>query len=134
MSYALNDRPGVSDATRARIRAIAVEMGFQPSAAARALSVSRAGAVGLAIARPAGLLGVEMFSLQLVSGIEAVLGASSVSLLTRVADDPEAEAETYRAWSARHSVDGVFPYRPLGGRPSDPVGALTGAPGRPHRG
>ncbi|WP_407317085.1 LacI family DNA-binding transcriptional regulator [Isoptericola halotolerans] len=38
VSYALDDRPGVSATTRERILAIAAEMGWQPSQAARALS------------------------------------------------------------------------------------------------
>ena len=41
VSFALNDRPGVADATRARILAVAAELGFTPSHRARALSSSR---------------------------------------------------------------------------------------------
>ena len=37
VSFALNNRPGVSDATRARIRDIAREMHWRPHSAARAL-------------------------------------------------------------------------------------------------
>ncbi len=38
VSYALNDRPGVSPATRASIKAIAQEIGWRPNSAARALT------------------------------------------------------------------------------------------------
>ncbi len=41
VSYALNGQPGVSEATRQRIVAIAQEIGFSPNSAARALSGAR---------------------------------------------------------------------------------------------
>ena len=40
VSYALNGRPGVSEATRQRVLKLAAEMGWRPSSAARALSTS----------------------------------------------------------------------------------------------
>ena len=50
VSYALNGQPGVSDATRERIRAITAELGYRyPNRAARSLSASRADACGLVI-------------------------------------------------------------------------------------
>ncbi|HVT70322.1 MAG TPA: LacI family DNA-binding transcriptional regulator, partial [Trebonia sp.] len=81
VSFALNGQPGVSAATRERILAIAAEVGFQPSSAARALTAGKAGAFGLVIDRPNGTLGIEQFFLQLVSGIQADLAAHQVMLL-----------------------------------------------------
>ena len=108
VSYALNGLPGVSELTRARILGVAGDLGWQPSSVARALAASRAGAVGLVIARPASTLGVEMFYMQLISGIEAELAGRSVALLLQVVADLDAEIETYHRWSAQHRVDGVF--------------------------
>ena len=59
VSYALNGQPGVSEATRQRIVAIAQEIGFNPNSAARALSGARSRAVGLTLSRPARILGIE---------------------------------------------------------------------------
>jgi DNA-binding LacI/PurR family transcriptional regulator len=84
VSYALSGQPGVSAATRARIVAIAHEVGWQPNVAARSLSVSRAHAVGLVIARPARILGVEPFFMQFIAGLEAELSARSTALLLQV--------------------------------------------------
>ena len=53
VSYALNGQPGVSDATRRRILAIADEIGWNPNSAARALSGAAANTIGLALRRPA---------------------------------------------------------------------------------
>jgi len=108
VSFALNGQPGVSAATRARILAIAAEIGFEPSSAARALSDGRAGAFGLVIDRPARTLGSEAFFMQLISGIQAELARNHVTLLFTVAEDQAEEIRMYRTWWAQRKVDGVF--------------------------
>ncbi|WKD32203.1 LacI family DNA-binding transcriptional regulator [Streptomyces xanthophaeus] len=121
VSFALNDRPGVSQDTRSRIRRVAEELGWQPNSAARALSGERSGAVGLVLARPAHTLGVESFFLQLVSGIQEVLSAARTALLFQVVEDIDAECALYRRWWAERRVDGVLVVDP---RTSDPRPAL----------
>ncbi|MDX3536061.1 LacI family DNA-binding transcriptional regulator [Streptomyces sp. MB09-01] len=128
VSFALNDRPGVSQDTRARIRRVAEELGWQPNSAARALSGERSGAVGLVLARPAHTLGVESFFLQLVSGIQEVLSAARTALLFQVVEDIDAECALYRRWWAERRVDGVLVVDP---RMRDPRPALLGALGLP---
>jgi DNA-binding LacI/PurR family transcriptional regulator len=110
VSYALNDRPGVSAETRARIVAIADRLGFRASAAARALAGAPAKVVGLALRRPASTLGVEPFFMELVSGLEAELSTRSYALLLQLVpdDDPAAEIEVYRQWWTEGRVDGVL--------------------------
>jgi DNA-binding LacI/PurR family transcriptional regulator len=108
VSFALNDQPGVSKATRERVLAIAREIGWQPNSAARALTDGRAGAFGLVIDRPAGLLGVEPFFMQLVAGIQGELAAARAALLFTVAEDSAAEIELHRTWWAQRRVDGVL--------------------------
>ncbi|GGS01856.1 LacI family transcriptional regulator [Streptomyces nojiriensis] len=121
VSFALNDRPGVSQDTRARIRRVAEELGWQPNSAARALSGERSGVVGLVLARPAHTLGVESFFLQLVSGVQEVLSAARTALLFQVVEDIDAECAVYRRWWAERRVDGVLVVDP---RTSDPRPAL----------
>lgn len=108
VSYALNGQPGVSAATRDRIQAIAAELGWTASSAARALSGSRMGAIGLVLARPAKTLGVESFFMQLISGIESELSARQVALLFQVVEDHAAEIATYRRWWGERRIDGVI--------------------------
>jgi len=108
VSYALNGRPGVSEATRQRILDVAAEYGWHPSSAARALSDGRAGVLGLVVDRPARTLGIESFFMQLISGIEATLSARSIGLLLQVTDDRDREMEAYRRWWAQRRVDGVI--------------------------
>jgi DNA-binding LacI/PurR family transcriptional regulator len=108
VSFALNGQPGVSAATRERIVAIAAEMGFQPSSAARALSNGHAGAFGLVIGRPATTFGFEPFYMQFVSGIEAELSPGHIALLLTLAEDQATEIAAYKTWWAQRRVDGVL--------------------------
>ncbi|SFW80801.1 LacI family DNA-binding transcriptional regulator [Amycolatopsis australiensis] len=100
VSYALNGRPGVSEATRHRITEIARELGWSPSSTARALSGGRAGAIGLVAGRP-DVLAVEPFLTALLEGVER-------ELVLRVVRGPEAELAVYRRWRAERRVDGVL--------------------------
>ncbi len=106
VSYALNGRPGVSEATRHRITAIARELGWAPNESARALSGGRAGAVGMVLDRPADVLGVEPLFLALLTGIQRELGPAS--LILQVAPDHAAELEVYRRWHGERRADGVL--------------------------
>lgn len=128
VSFALNDRPGVSQDTRARVRRVADELGWQANSAARALSGERSGSVGLVLARPAHTLGVESFFLQLVSGVQEVLAGRRTALLFQVVQDLAAETEVYRRWWAEGRVDGVLVVDP---RVDDPRPQLLAALGLP---
>ncbi|MCC3772732.1 LacI family DNA-binding transcriptional regulator [Streptomyces sp. UNOC14_S4] len=121
VSFALNGRPGVSEATRARVRRVAEELGWRPSTAARALSGEGAATVGLVLARPARTLGVESFFLRLVSGVQEVLAARHLGLLFQVVEDVDAECVVHRRWWAERRVDGLLVVDP---RADDPRPAL----------
>src|SRR4051794_17873259 len=108
VSYALNGQPGVSEATRQRIVAIAQEIGFNPNSAARALSGASARAVGLTLCRPARILGIEPWFMGLISGFEAELAARSYALTLQVVATPEHEVEVYRRWWGERRIDGVI--------------------------
>lgn len=108
VSYALNGQPGVSEATRQRIVAIAQEIGFNPNSAARALSGARARAVGLTLCRPARMLSIEPFFMGLISGFEAELAARSYALTLQVVASGEDEIEVYRRWWGERRIDGVI--------------------------
>ncbi|WP_336207376.1 LacI family DNA-binding transcriptional regulator [Nonomuraea sp. LPB2021202275-12-8] len=108
VSYALNDRPGVSPAKRAAIKAIAEEIGWRPNSAARALNGAQARTVGLTLSRPARILGVEPFFMELISGIESELSGRSYALMLQVVTSPEQEMEVYRRWWGEGRVDGAI--------------------------
>ncbi|SFK47751.1 LacI family DNA-binding transcriptional regulator [Streptomyces pini] len=65
------------------------------------------GAVGLVLARPARLLGVEPFFMEFIAGIEERLAERGLSLLLHVVADQEAEIAAYRRWAERALVEAV---------------------------
>ena len=108
MSLALNGRPGVSDATRQRIVDIADQLGWRPSVRGKALSESRALAIGLVMARATEQLASDPFFAQLLAGIEAELGASGYVLVLSVVADEQTELETYTRLVRDGRIDGVL--------------------------
>ena len=108
VSLALNGRPGVSDETRERILAIVKELGWSPNRAARALSAAKAGACGLVLARPARMLALEPFFIELIAGVESELSERSIALTIQLVHDIDEEIEVYRRWWAERRVDGVL--------------------------
>ncbi|MEV4538393.1 LacI family DNA-binding transcriptional regulator [Asanoa sp. NPDC049518] len=108
VSYALNGQRGVSETTRRRILAIAEEIGFNPHSAARALSGAPADTIGLALRRPARVLGFEPFYMELISGVEAELSARGQALMLQIVADADAEIDVHRRWWGERRVDGVL--------------------------
>ncbi|MFK4065535.1 LacI family DNA-binding transcriptional regulator [Streptomyces sp. NPDC029674] len=98
VSLAFNDKPGVSEATRARILEVARSMGWEPNLSARALSKRGAGTIGLAVKRPARQLGLEPFYMEFISGLESVLSDRSSALLLRLVKSLDEEIELQRHW------------------------------------
>jgi DNA-binding LacI/PurR family transcriptional regulator len=101
VSYALNNRPGVREETRARIVEKARELGWTPSLPARALSVSRAYAIGLVFEKSPEALASDQYYTSLMAGLQSVLAASRYSLVT------EAEREAYLRLAHDGRVDGM---------------------------
>ncbi|MGV9625890.1 LacI family DNA-binding transcriptional regulator [Streptomyces sp. NPDC003487] len=108
VSLAFNHKPGVSAATRERIFAVARELGWAPSATARSLSSRRVDIVGLALCRPARLLGLEPFYMDFISGIESILAERSCSLLLRLVRDLDEEISLYKEWWRGRMIAGAI--------------------------
>lgn len=109
VSFAMNGRPGVGEATRARILEAAAELGWRPSAPARALSRARAGAIGLLLARPVETLEVDPFFLRFLAGVERALARTDHALLLRVLDSAgPVDVSAYERLAASGRVDGFL--------------------------
>ena len=110
VSFAVNGRPGVGEQTRARILQTAKELGWHPSASARALTEARARTIGLVLARQTEELEADSFFVRFLAGIERKLAAADYALLLHVV--PVAGAEktlgAYERLAAGGRVDGFL--------------------------
>ena len=107
VSYALNDRPGVKDSTRAHIIETAERMGWTPSVRGRALSSSRAYAIGLVFQKSPEALASDQYYTSLMAGIQSTLSPAGYSLVTEVVDSPESERTAYQRLSRDGRIDGM---------------------------
>jgi DNA-binding LacI/PurR family transcriptional regulator len=108
VSFALNDRPGVSVDTRERILRTAAEMGWTPDLRARSLSTNRSFALGMVLQRDTEIVAGDPFFPAFIAGVERELSIAGQVLVLASVADAALEAETYRTLAADRRVDGVF--------------------------
>lgn len=103
VSRALQGSSQVSAATAARIRKIADEAGYRPSAAARSLVVGRSNTIGVVVTNIA-----DPFVAGVVSGIEDMAEQHGYSVfLANSHADPQRELRVVRSFEERR-VDGII--------------------------
>ncbi len=102
VSKVLNNRQDIGDATRARVLAKVAELGYQPNAVARSLTLRRTHTLGIVIPDL-----MHSFFVEIIAGLEKVANARGYGLLLCSSnEDPKkerAELEMLR----RRQVDGV---------------------------
>ena len=108
VSSALNDRPGVSDQTRARIKQAAADLGFVPNVRGRSLSSGRAFTVGLVVHRDPSVLESDPFFGSFIGGLESVLDPRGWALILQMGSAADETLDRYRRLAAGRRVDGVF--------------------------
>lgn len=108
VSFALNDKPGVSVTARTRILEAAAELGWTPSLRARSLSTGRSFACGLVIGRSTDVIAADPFFPSLIAGLEDVFSVSGQVLVLSVATPGRQEEQTYRGLAADRRVDGLI--------------------------
>ncbi|MBG6238711.1 DNA-binding LacI/PurR family transcriptional regulator [Mycetocola sp. CAN_C7] len=108
VSFALNDKPGVSPETRKRILDVAGDLGWRPSLSARSLSTKTSFALGLVIRRKAEVISADPFFPAFIAGVESVLTEEGRALVLSVVPDATAEMKSYRTLAGDNRVDGVF--------------------------
>lgn len=129
VSYALNGRPGISDATRARILAIAEEAKWRPNRAAQALSTARSGAIGIVTRYDDDTpLWSAGFGGRFLAGALQELSQRDVGLNLHQVGDVEAELNVYRRWLGERRVDGVLLINPEHNDPRLPLLESLGLP------
>ena len=110
VSFAFNDRPGVSADTRERILTAAKELRWRPSASARALTQARTRAIGWVLSRRADQLEVDSFFVRFLSGVERTLAPADYAMLLQLvpATDAAGALGAYERLSHAGRVDGFL--------------------------
>lgn len=109
VSYALNGQKGVSEATRRRVLDYAASVGYVPNSAARALSRSRVGAIGVVIRESYSVIRTEPYYLRFLAGVASALERTPVELIVKLMEQGlDDELAVYRRWAAERRVDGVI--------------------------
>lgn len=107
VSYALNNRPGVKEATRQHIVETARELGWTPNVRGRALSASKAYAIGLVFEQSAEALATDQYYLSLMAGLQSVLSPVGYSLVTEIVEGHENERSAFEQLARDGRVDGL---------------------------
>lgn len=102
VSRAVNDKDGISDATRERVRAIANRLGYRPSLIARSLVTDRTGTIGLVVIDNA-----NPFFSEISRGVEHAAYHEGYSVfLCNTEEDPQRERDILRSLEEKR-VDGI---------------------------
>jgi DNA-binding LacI/PurR family transcriptional regulator len=114
VSYALNGRSGVGEATRARILEIAQSLNWRPSSAARALKVERAGAIGIVNVHDPRFSAISSdFAGEFLMGVQDVLRTRDSLLAMQLVNNETEAVEVYQRRRGERRVDGIILLNPL---------------------
>ncbi|WP_181702461.1 LacI family DNA-binding transcriptional regulator [Chthonobacter albigriseus] len=108
VSSALNDRSGVSEETRRRIRLAADELGYVASIRGRSLSSDRAYAVGLIVRRAPAAFDRDSLLPAFVGGVQSMLETRGYVLVLLGGAPVDDKLQGFRRLMADRRVDGVL--------------------------
>ena len=102
VSKVLNNRDDIGHATRARVLAKVAELGYQPNAVARSLTLRRTHTLGVVIPDL-----MHSFFVEIVAGLEAVASARGYGLLLCSSNEDPAKERQELDMLRQRQVDGI---------------------------
>jgi LacI family transcriptional regulator len=108
VSNVVNERPGVSEATRRRVLAVASEMGYVPNLSARGLARGRTNLVGVLTHDL-----TSQYALEIVRGIADELAAAELEALISATYQNSAREQERLAFLTQDLVDGLILIAPV---------------------
>ena len=102
VSKVLNNRSDIGHATRARVLAKVAELGYQPNAVARSLTLRRTHTLGIVIPDL-----MHSFFVEIVAGIEAAANAQGYGLLLCSSNEDPAKERQELDMLRQRQVDGI---------------------------
>ena len=107
VSRALADYPDVSAKTRARVKQMAIQQGYQPNPVARRLQKGKTETIGIVITPEQNYFS-DTFFIDLLSGISNQITRAGYELILGVASDEEHEMQSMRRMVEGKRVDGMI--------------------------
>ena len=108
VSRALNGRPYVDPATRARVLAAAIEFGYTPNFAGRSLRQGTSGMVGMMLPTSSGIAVADTIFMVVLEGLRRFFAAQKLDLLVMLADPDPRDFSYLRRVTDRGLVDGLI--------------------------
>ena len=119
-SRALNDNPRISEATREKIKKIAVEIGYHPNYAARNLTRGEANMVGLVFPVTTDEAPANPFHIDLMRGIASALESRDYSMVVALAPTQEKLLRAVKSMALQSKIHNFLLFYTL---EHDPVAA-----------
>lgn len=108
VSRALNDRPDVSEATRARVKEAAARIGYVPDQSGRSLRKGRTGMVAAVIPTRGMSPSAEAMFLKVLEGVRRTLLRSQLDLIVLFRGPTEDPLDHLHRVVSRHIADGIL--------------------------
>ena len=103
VSKVLNNHADISEATRARVMAKVAELGYQPNAVARSLTLRRTKTIGIVIPDL-----MHSFFVEIISGLETVASAKGYGLLLCSSNEDPRKERAELDMLRQRQVDGII--------------------------
>ncbi|MDR1119051.1 MAG: LacI family transcriptional regulator [Bifidobacteriaceae bacterium] len=107
-SAALNGQPGVSEATRARVRRVAKELEYVPSQRGRSLASKRAFTIGFVVQSSPDVMSADPFFGAFIAGVQRAITDSGYVMVLQISPSWDLSERLYRRFAAARQVDGVM--------------------------
>lgn len=108
VSRVINNRPEVTDETRARVQEVIDILGYRPNLAARSLPRRRSHIIGLIIPYEADYLFRDPHLLAQIAGIDAEANAHDYNVLLSTTGDSDSNLEAYERFVRNQVADGAL--------------------------
>jgi len=108
VSRALNDRPDVSDATRARVKEAAARSGYVPDQSGRSLRKGRTGIVAAVIPTSGIAPSAEATFLKVLEGVRRTLAHEALDLIVVFRGPDQDPLDHLHRIVSRHMADGII--------------------------
>jgi LacI family transcriptional regulator len=112
VSRALNGYPEVSEATRLRVKAVAEQFNYTPSARAKGLATGKALAIGHVIPKGSNNEMMNPIFGDFIAGAGESCARNGYEMIISVVDSSTDEATVYQGLKSRNAVDGVIIHGP----------------------